>query len=660
MEIVDYILRALFSFIDRLIAWGIEKTYIVICDISTLMINSGVIKEFSNRINVFLGLFMLFWLAVRTISYVVEPDKFSDNSQGFSKVVRNTVVMLVMLVLVNYVFTFAYRIQNELLGITSGKNTMLKLVFGTNYVSSSSSNKEIAYKLPLYLYSSFLEPSSRIKDKCSSDKMLGKDAQVKKDCVTMLSDLDPDGNLASYYSMAYGSNGGVNSLLDLEVVTKKKSGKFIFTYRYLISTICGGMMLIMMVSTAIDIAIRIFKFAFLQLIAPIPIISYIDPKSGEDGMFKKWLQNCLSTYASIFIRLFSVYFAVYMIVLVATSDTSIKTISGETYEFTNPFVTVMLILGALQFAKQFPKLINEIFGIELGGGTFGSMVKATGKGLKKGGKAAGGVAIGAGAAVGAGAVAGLGGGIANAGRALRNNHELKKRYTQDGVFNKNAYKNDSNRIGFVKGGLSTLAGAGSAAGRGAVHSATSKDGILKSAGAGVQGSVAARNNRETYSNAGYNAGSRIADAFDDFSGYRNSDGGIGKFSSEISAYNQQIANYEENEHQWRKIQTDTVGNSKVFSAEEFASMGASYDAAMASYDEARNNGMSEEWVKSHKDSYIDDYISKNYSNDQSKADEARKYLNAQKEISNYDQKARAARGEVKKRQAVVDSRNKNK
>lgn len=643
MEIVDYILRALFSFIDRLIAWGIEKTYIVICDISTLMINSGVIKEFSNRINVFLGLFMLFWLAVRTISYVVEPDKFSDNSQGFSKVVRNTVVMLVMLVLVNYVFTFAYRIQNELLGITSGKNTMLKLVFGTNYVSSSSSNKEIAYKLPLYLYSSFLEPSSRIKDKCSSDKMLGKDAQVKKDCVTMLSDLDPDGNLASYYSMAYGSNGGVNSLLDLEVVTKKKSGKFIFTYRYLISTICGGMMLIMMVSTAIDIAIRIFKFAFLQLIAPIPIISYIDPKSGEDGMFKKWLQNCLSTYASIFIRLFSVYFAVYMIVLVATSDTSIKTISGETYEFTNPFVTVMLILGALQFAKQFPKLINEIFGIELGGGTFGSMVKATGKGLKKGGKAALGVTKTGAKALGAGALGAVGGAASAAWAAGR-----KKQ-------------------GLGRGAWNTTKGFFGGAGR-AMGNSIKSGKVLGAAGAGISQTQDARNKSDVYHENGLSLGSRIGDSIDRATGTVNSHGGYGQIENRARSLQNEIDDLDMKENALRMTAAQIAGNSG-YSGDELLSYNQKYGDYVSArkqledyYSSGQAGNISPEKINDALSKWDSKYQSQHQDVDlkgfsKEKYESSERYASIAKQIEKVNEESHNKRDEIKKVNNIINARN---
>ena len=413
MPIIEHILRSLFSFIDVLIAWGIEKSYLLITEVSTLMISSGIIKDFSSRISIFLGLFMLFWLAMRTISYIVEPDKFTDQKQGFSKVIMNVVLMLAMLALYNYVFTFAYKVQDELLSMHNGSNTLLKLVFGNTFVSNSGTEEEIAYKLPLYLYSAFLTPNEDtggmrvcrdLLQKTQSDNV---ETEIQP-CYDRLNKIDP--LVASDVFNGYMSEGGVSRLYSLDVVTAKDGGEFIFTYRFLISTICGAIMLVVVVSTALEMSIRIFKFGNLQLIAPITIISFIDPKSGSEGIFKKWLQACISTYAGIFVKLFSIYFAVYMIMLIGTADKNITTIGGEQFDFSNPFVNVLLILGALQFAKQFPKLINEIFGVELGGGTFSSVAK-TGK---KASLIAGGAALGAAG----GFVGGLAGG-AKAGIGLR-------------------------------------------------------------------------------------------------------------------------------------------------------------------------------------------------------------------------------------------------
>ena len=112
-----------------------------------------------------------------------------------------------------------------------------------------------------------------------------------------------------------------------------------------------------------DVALRSIKLAFLQLIAPIPILSYVDPKSGKDGLFKKWYEMCIKTFISLFVRLIALYFAVYIISRVA--DMKMVDLIDGSYQ-TNAFVAIFIIIGALMFAKQLPKILEGL-GIKLDG-----------------------------------------------------------------------------------------------------------------------------------------------------------------------------------------------------------------------------------------------------------------------------------------------------
>ena len=100
------------------------------------------------------------------------------------------------------------------------------------------------------------------------------------------------------------------------------------------------------------------KLGFLQLISPIPIISYIDPSSSKNGMFSKWLKEVGKTYADLFIRLGAVYFAITLIAaLMQNSDLGT----------TNFLARVFIILGILIFANQIPKLIGDLLGVKIDG-----------------------------------------------------------------------------------------------------------------------------------------------------------------------------------------------------------------------------------------------------------------------------------------------------
>ena len=117
----------------------------------------------------------------------------------------------------------------------------------------------------------------------------------------------------------------------------------------------------LMVGFAIDVAIRAFKLVILKMIAPIPIISYIDPKSAKDGAFSNWTKTFISTWIDLFLRLGILYFVLYMIDLVILrGNISI----GQNNFLRTAVVTIFLIIGLLFFARQAPKFISDALGIK--------------------------------------------------------------------------------------------------------------------------------------------------------------------------------------------------------------------------------------------------------------------------------------------------------
>ena len=145
---------------------------------------------------------------------------------------------------------------------------------------------------------------------------------------------------------------------------KDTNDEFIMSYTPLISTIAGVVIALILITFCFDIAVRSIKLGFLQMIAPIPIISRVDPKSGKDGMFSKWLKECTKTYLDLFIRLLAIYFAVFVITNISLKSTNV--ITGSTQNI-DGWVKVFIILGALLFAKALPQLIQDLTGFKMDG-----------------------------------------------------------------------------------------------------------------------------------------------------------------------------------------------------------------------------------------------------------------------------------------------------
>lgn len=427
------IIRGLFAAIDKVVVWLIESLYDLIFQISSVQVfDNASLAAFANRITVILSIFMIFKLSLSFLNYIVNPDAMTDKSKGFSKLIQNIAVALVLLVSYQFLFDKAMELQQKIVD----NNTIPKLIIG-----SVGKNVKNSSTISFPLFSAFVVPNNDILYSTSTDPNLTgcrsysryiegskpsatcdlKGAGYTDNVATDNSTVGTDANSQMDYIVEHQDT---NALLDF-LLRIKKGDKFAFDYKFIISTICGAFAALVLLSFCMDVAVRIIKLYFLRLIAPIPIISYIDPIKGE-GIFKKWLSNVGKTYADLFIRLIAIFFAIFIIQQVATQP-ALKDFNGNPID--NPFVIIFIIIGALMFAKQFPKLIQDITGISLDGKMQLNPFKKVSE------QALGGKAMLAGAA---GAVGVAGGNLAH--RAV------------------NAKKNFNANGGGLKGGLKTAGG----------------------------------------------------------------------------------------------------------------------------------------------------------------------------------------------------------
>ena len=112
----------------------------------------------------------------------------------------------------------------------------------------------------------------------------------------------------------------------------------------------------------IQVGVRVIQLAYLQIIAPIPIIMYITPKGDEQ--LKKWGQQCSTTFLDFFMRCTIIYFAILVIQNIWETGFIGKLLSAGTESsngWETMYVGVIMIIAVLTFAKKVPNLIKEIF-----------------------------------------------------------------------------------------------------------------------------------------------------------------------------------------------------------------------------------------------------------------------------------------------------------
>lgn len=454
MEFIIKTLRTMFYSLDKVIYGLIDNVYGLLIQISkTSVFSQTAIHSFSQRVYALVGIFMLFKVSISLITYVLNPDEFSDKEKGFTSIIKRIILSLVMLVLCPYVFNEAYELQ----AIILEENTIMTIVFATpskrvqENLPNSSYVDTAGQLIQFTILYTFAQPNydefshdqhydlfdcrntyvtdakgqyeSRTADNPYVYKLNSSCFGVYNESSDKYEAKDEDGQLAKLfadndYEIAYQdySQGVAQQSFSLffkksVILAKEKDEeeRYFINYKYGISTAVGVGVLYLFLMFCIDIAVRSVKLGFLQMISPIPIISYVDPKSGKDGMFSKWFKMCTNTYLELFIRLFALYFGIYTITLVGEFR---DVTTGEVVD--NWLVKIFMIIGILIFIKKLPDILKKIIGEGMGD------FKFTANPLKKfedeafGGKRLTGLAAGtamgvAGMATGAGLARGLGG-----------------------------------------------------------------------------------------------------------------------------------------------------------------------------------------------------------------------------------------------------------
>lgn len=338
--------RGFFAIIDKAIFSLIGNIYDLMIEISSISIfSSDAINSFATRVYTFVGIIMLFKVTFSLISYMVNPDAINDKTTGGANLIKSILVTLVLIITVPFAFDLLYRAQSAIIN----DNLISKVVLGTNQDQS---------------------------DTTTGDSLLTIDPQSNA-CGSITVTVHGTGNYMAmmafrpfyrvYEDKTYSEHcqcQSVNCLLqgkyyNAETGSGTNLGEYYIDYSFFVSTACGIIILLLLLSFTMDIAVRTIKLGFYEVFAPIPIISYVDPKSGKDGIFKKWVNEVIKTWASLFVRLILINFVVYVIQLIseavdANSDNGL-------------WINLFLIIGALMFAKQAPKLLEDIAGIKFDG-----------------------------------------------------------------------------------------------------------------------------------------------------------------------------------------------------------------------------------------------------------------------------------------------------
>ena len=265
-------------------------------------LDNDFIREIYRKVGLILGLFMVFKLSFSLIQSLIDPDKLTDKKTGFASIIGRCVIAIVLMGVTPAIFKEAFSLQKLLIGANNNSdNIIYKLIVGKNVNVGSNFGLTLASDLffsfytdddaPYYRGGSSLYPDQHTIYKEMSYELIRK--EIEEGTVNSSGDrVKKSFTSAASYLAAVSEDDDHTYLIEFDII---------------FSIIVGCVVAWILLLYCIQTAIRVIQLAYLQLIAPVPIFSYI---SDPDGTFKKWLKQCTSTYLDLFIRCAIIYFIV--------------------------------------------------------------------------------------------------------------------------------------------------------------------------------------------------------------------------------------------------------------------------------------------------------------------------------------------------------------
>ena len=417
------LLGYIFLIIDSIVYFFVNKAYTMYLALAQFkLFDNETFKDLITRTYIIIGVISLFIVAYALINSIINPDNASEGDKSLSKIVKNIVFSIIGIAIVPTIFNYFYYFQRVILC----NNLIPKIFMAYNTGNSENNNflgDDVGPQFATYLFQSFFYPTA-IENKQLSDVSDG-NALIADEASRVTSTA-----IDILYPTDDGLHTGITTYSLQDAYDDSMNGKSFFTtfrlfligdmgvasgdvqYLFILSTIAGIYCAYVLANLCIDMAVRAVKLGYLELIAPLPIMTIIVP--GKKGVFDNWLKKTISCALEVFVRLFVVVFVIYLIRTIPNLFTATTfSYGGCTTSFgviTALLIRALVYCGLLTFVKQAPKFFSEATGIKSDGFKLGIADKL-GEMALIGGAAKNGVRAAQGAAT--GALGGLATGLFN-------------------------------------------------------------------------------------------------------------------------------------------------------------------------------------------------------------------------------------------------------
>ncbi len=403
-------LRTIFIFLDGVAYSFLDNAYNILIELSSAeLLNHQKIYDITLSLYVLVGLVAFFRLALVLVNSIIDPEKLNEKGKGLSNIFFRVVGMIVLLAVTPFLFQMSYDITGKLVSSDANKNVIFQVFLGDKMAMGGYENGEYnaGKALQNIVLSSLITVDKSYLTKNGATCQIHDDGKVfdedGKDTGFTAQDLGTNGhdecgyvplkcvpddensctmyggyyyndkcdsqkckNAVTLYNNMYRKEDMsptkltqyVNVSEELENEdTGEEENVYVYSYMVLVTTAAGIFLTYMIISFAIDIAVRMFELIVLEILSPLFIATFVDPNSAQNGPFKNWLSAVGKSYVSLYIKLAIIALFTFFLMIVGeftlTNDLELTSLAR-----------IFLVIGLLIFAKKAPKWINGILGIK--------------------------------------------------------------------------------------------------------------------------------------------------------------------------------------------------------------------------------------------------------------------------------------------------------
>ena len=381
-QFLQSILSYVCLLIDSVVYFLVKVAYKLFLALAQFeLFNDSAFEYLINRTYIVIGVISLFIVAYSLLNAIINSDNASKGNKSITKIVKNIVIAIIGVAVMPTIFSYFYYFQKVVLC----NNFIPRLILQQVNKNDTTTLNNTAEELPELIFESFFYPNSlESADNSSSedDPVMSAASGIKIEESNPKSEEETDTyTLAEAYDNA---KGGMSFWKAFSLFIFSQPGVRDNSIQYLIilSTIAGGYIAYVFLNLCLDMGIRAVKLGYLELIAPLAIMTIIVP--GQDGVFKNWSKKTISCAVEVFTRLFVVVFAVYLVSTI--KDILQPSFSSTLCGIELNFVYILLLRAIIYFsifafAKQAPKFFSEATGIKSDGFKIGLLDKMKENGM---------------------------------------------------------------------------------------------------------------------------------------------------------------------------------------------------------------------------------------------------------------------------------------